>query len=120
MISFQVIGAQRMAAKFAAAAGAVQAVVPSALDKAALLVLRRAKQKAPVDTGALRANIFSDHPSPDEADVVSPMEYSIYQEMGTYKMAAQPYMRPALDESQDQIEELLGHEVIVTVEAVMA
>jgi len=115
-----VTGAETIAAKFAAAAAVVPAVaVPSALDKAGLLVLSRAKQKAPVDTGNLRGLIAKERPSPAEVDVVSPAEYSIYQEMGTYKMAAHPFMRPALDESQGQIEELIGHAVITTLEGVM-
>ena len=113
-------GAQAIAAKFATAATVVPAVaVPSALNKAGLLVLTRAKQKAPYDTGNLRGLIAKERPSPAEVDVVSPAEYSIYQEMGTYKMAAHPYMRPALDESSDQIQEILGHSVIATIQGVM-
>lgn len=55
---------------------------------------------SPVDTGALRASI--DTRSVRFLGVlhasvrVSPgVLYDIYQELGTYKMAAQPYLRPA-------------------------
>jgi HK97 gp10 family phage protein len=121
VISISVSGAERIAAKFLAAATIVPAVaVPSALDKAALLVVRSAKQKAPFDTGALRGQIDPSRPSANEADVTSHADYSIYQEVGTYKMAAHPYMRPALDENKDQIEELLGHSVMAAVQGVMA
>jgi len=113
-------GAQAIAAKFATAATVVPAVaVPSALNKAGLLVLRRAKQKAPVDTGNLKLSINKPPATPSGVEVVSPAEYSVYQEMGTRNMPAHPYMRPALDESKDQIEELLGHAVIATVQGVM-
>ena len=120
MISFSVTGAEAIARKFATAAVVVPAVaVPTGLDKAALLVLRRAKQKTPVDTGTLKLSEIKIDVSPAERDVVAFADYSVYVEFGTYKMAAQPYMRPALDESQDQIQELLGHAVIATIEGVM-
>jgi len=120
VISISVQGAERIAAKFATAAAVVPAkAVPSGLDKAGLLVLRRAKQKAPVDTGNLRASINKPPATPSGVEVISPAEYSVYQEMGTYKMAAHPYMRPALDESSDQIQEILGHSVITTIQGVM-
>ena len=113
-------GAEAIARKLATAAAVVPAkAVPSALDKAGLLVLRRAKQKAPVDTGNLRGSINKPPATPSGVEVISPAEYSIYQEFGTYKMAAHPYMRPALDESKDQIQELLGHSVITTIQGVM-
>ena len=64
--------------------------------KAALDVEARAKQLAPVDTGNLRNSINTQ--GAGVAYVVeSPVEYSIYQEFGTRKMAAQPYMLPAAE-----------------------
>ena len=145
MISFQVIGAQAIAAKFAAAATIVPAkAVPSGLDKAGLLVLRRAKQKAPVDTGTLMGSIMKIDVSPAEVDAVAFADYSVYVEFGTGIYAeggggrqtpwvypsgdgfvttsgspAQPYMRPALDENKTQIEALIGKAVITTIEGVM-
>lgn len=113
-------GAEAIAAKFATAATVVPTVaVPTALNKAALLVVRRGKQKAPVDTGTLMGSIMKVDVSAAEVDVVAFADYSVYVEFGTWKMAAQPYMTPALDESKDQIEELLGHAVITTIEGVM-
>lgn len=121
MITFKVEGADIMARKFLLAATAVPAkAVPDALDKAALLVTRSAKQKAAVDTGFMRGAIAPSRPSPSEADVTSHAEYSIYVEVGTSRMAAQPFMRPALDENAAQIEELVGHAVVTTVQGVLA
>ena len=121
MISFKVEGADIMARKFLLAATAVPAkAVPDALDKAALLVTRSAKINAPVDTGFLRGSIAPSRPSLSEADVTASAEYAIYQEVGTYKMAAQPFMRPALDENKAQIEELIGHSVQMAVQGVLA
>jgi HK97 gp10 family phage protein len=52
-------------------------------------------------------------------EVVSGAEYSIYNEFGTVKMAARPYMRPALDESKAQIEKLIGQPVIIALHEVI-
>lgn len=125
MISISVDGAEAIARKFATAAAVVPAVaVPSGLDKAALLVLRRAKPKTPVDTGTLMLSEMKIDVSPTERDVVAFADYSVYVEFGHHTRSgswvpAQPYMRPALDESKGQIEELLGHAVITTIEGVM-
>jgi HK97 gp10 family phage protein len=142
-----VTGAEAIAAKFAAAAKVVPTVaVPSGLTKCGLLVTRVAKQKAPVDTGNLKLSIFMDPVSPVEVDVASPAEYSVYVEYGTSAheirptngkalfwpgaahpvavvhhpgTTAQPYMRPALDESKPAIEALLGVSVITAIESVV-
>lgn len=54
-----------------------------------------AKTYAPVDTGRLR-NSITHKPQGKNTEVVQTnVEYAIYQEMGTSKMKAQPYMRPA-------------------------
>jgi HK97 gp10 family phage protein len=147
MISFQVIGAKEIAGKFATAAKVAPAVgVPAGLNTAALLVLRRAKQKAPVDTGHMEAAISKSEATPAGVDVTSHADYSVYVEYGTGIYAeggggrkdpwvyfnerfghfvktsgspAQPFMRPALDESKEQIEALLGKAVITSFEGVM-
>jgi HK97 gp10 family phage protein len=114
VISFTVDGARKVAQRFAAAAVASTRKLDS-LDKAALLVTRSAKIKAPVDTGFLKSAIQPERPSYWEADVVSHAEYSIYQEVGTSKMKAHPFMRPALDENREQIQKLIGNEVVANV-----
>lgn len=68
-----------------------------------------AKGYAPVDTGRLRDSI---HSTVDESGktvvgtVSTDVDYAVYQEFGTYKMAAQPFMRPAIDEAKGSIKEL--------------
>src|SRR4051812_40466588 len=71
------------------------------LGKIAEAVTESAKEKSPVDTGALQESIrmeLSDSKSGPVAGVGSDLNYSVYQELGTRKMAAQPYLRPALEE----------------------
>lgn len=61
-----------------------------------------AKAHAPVDTGALR-NDITFKPARRSGDGISgsfgaySVAYAIYQEIGTYKMPARPYLRPAAD-----------------------
>lgn len=65
------------------------------ISKAAHDIEAAAKSQAPVDTGALRNSIQA-HPEAALAWVVAVgVEYGIYQEFGTRKMAAQPYLIPA-------------------------
>lgn len=58
-------------------------------------IVSAAKRIVPVDSGDLRDSI---HPevSADGMYVVADEEYASHVELGTSKMAAQPYLRPAL------------------------
>lgn len=57
-----------------------------------------AKQLAPVDTGAMRASIFTEieQEGPVVARVGPSVEYAPYVELGTWKMGARPFLVPAL------------------------
>jgi HK97 gp10 family phage protein len=57
----------------------------------------RAKALAPVDTGALRASIHTENAGALSQRVADGVEYGIYQEMGTSRMAAHPFMTPAVE-----------------------
>lgn len=60
-----------------------------------------AKELAPVDTGFLRASIFTlVYPNAKYAKVYTNTEYAIYQEFGTVHMKAQPFMRPAFNQTK--------------------
>jgi HK97 gp10 family phage protein len=67
----------------------------------AQVILEYAQDLCPVDTGFLRD---SGHLVPEESDVsiVFDAEYASYVEFGTSRMEAQPFLRPALDEAQDE------------------
>jgi HK97 gp10 family phage protein len=56
-----------------------------------------------VDTGALRASIMVDEVTPVEAIIAPHTEYAEHLEFGTMNMQAYPYMRPALDEHEQEI-----------------
>lgn len=58
----------------------------------------RAKTFAPVDTSFLMNTIDSTMISDTTARIQSQADYDIYQELGTYKMAAHPFLAPALEQ----------------------
>jgi len=63
-----------------------------------------AKGYAPVDTGLLRSSIHQTYPEGDDiiaqvAVLGADCNYAIWQELGTYKMAAQPFMAPMMQEA---------------------
>lgn len=79
--------------------------------KAGLEVLKRASQeRTPVDTGFLRDN---QEVIEDGEDVYLEISapYAALVEFGTSKMEAQPYIRPAIDESQKEITRVVGLEI---------
>lgn len=61
-----------------------------------------ARGLAAVDTGEMRDKIKAVHLS-KFSQVVAGAKHSGYVEFGTWKMAAQPYMRPAVAEHQREI-----------------
>ncbi len=73
--------------------------VAAELLRRGLKVERAAKRNAPVDTGRLRSSIGTNlgHDSDGlYVEVGSEVEYALYQELGTRRMPAHPYLRPAL------------------------
>ena len=92
-------------------------------------VERVAKELAPVDTGALRSSIYTklkagghhpdqrdgvvyvDLPEPEsdlEAVIGPTVEYGIWLELGTDRMAAQPYLTPAVEQIASNLERFHG------------
>ena len=66
-----------------------------------------AAQLAPVDTGALRNSITAEsHMENDLLFIVQDgVEYGIYQEFGTSRMAAQPFLIPAFEKWVDKFQQ---------------
>lgn len=66
-----------------------------------------AKKEAPVDTGALKASIGSEIVKGPGSVIIgkvgSTLEYAPYQEYGTSKMKAQPYLRPTLKKYKTRV-----------------
>lgn len=74
---------------------AMPARAGAVVQKTAMDIEATAKGLAPVDTGALMNSIQAQPTGQLSAIVNTGVDYAIYQEYGTYKMAAQPFMVPA-------------------------
>lgn len=70
--------------------------VDIALEEMAIDALAEARRLVPVRTGALRASIVVSV-SGRRIVLGSDLEYAPWVEMGTPKMAARPYLRPAIE-----------------------
>ena len=71
-----------------------------------------AKELCPVDTGNLRNSIT--HATEDEGKTVvigTNVEYAPHVELGTYKMKAKPYLRPAIENYKGEYLNLLKQEL---------
>ncbi len=80
------------------------------MTKACLLVERDAKINSPVDTGRLRSSI-TNRLEVEENQLVgivgTNVEYASFQEFGTSKMPAHPFLFPALEANKSRIKDLL-------------
>jgi HK97 gp10 family phage protein len=76
--------------------------VTDIIRRTGLAVMGKAMSLAPVDTGALKNSIHLEITSPASAIVADGVEYGIYQELGTYKMAAHPFLVPALESERQE------------------
>lgn len=90
------------------------------LEAGARIAETHAKLVAPVDTGFLRNSIQVDSVTPVEAIIAPHTEYAEFVEFGTSRQAAQPYMRPALDEHEREILGAIEATVAAFVESVRA
>ena len=88
------------------------AKLPANRDKivkaVAFEVLREAQQKAPVDTGALKANadVNTKYAGDGIMSVEFYQEYAPYVELGTWKMAARPFLKPAVENAAKKLADM--------------
>ena len=79
-----------------------------ALEAVGLLCEGYAKMKCPVDTGNLRNSITHTVGVEEQAAYIGTnVEYAAYVEMGTSKMKAQPYLKPAVVEHTDKYKQIV-------------
>jgi HK97 gp10 family phage protein len=75
----------------------LDSAVTSLLDRIGSQAAERARELAPIDTGKLRASIGHLVRQEDRAVIIyADMFYAEFVEMGTYRMPARPFLRPAL------------------------
>lgn len=98
-------------------------VVRTAVRKGAILIRNKAREKAPTGTGTLKKSIkirsnragngvvsFKIGPTNDKKKGTD-IFYGRFQEFGTSKMPAHPYMRPAYDESESEVLDAVINEI---------
>lgn len=86
----------------------IQSRIPAALMAGGKAVEGYAKDLAPVDTGNLRNSITTEPSGDKEVKVRTGVEYAIYQELGTYKMAAHPFLRPGIENNIATVVEIIA------------
>lgn len=92
--------------------------VRASVEASCALIEQTAKIYCPVDTGRLRDSItttIDDQGTTIKGSVSTDVSYAVYQEFGTYKMAAQPFMRPAMDECKPVIADLFRSQITVAI-----
>jgi HK97 gp10 family phage protein len=73
-----------------------------------LTALRHAQQRAPVKTGTLRRSLINwVEPGGLRGYIGSNLEYSIFVHEGTRFMAARPFLEEGIEDSRDEIAQLL-------------
>lgn len=91
-----------------------QGQIQTLIAETALKVERDAKRLAPVDTGRLRASIHSDLSEIAQmaATVEAATDYAAFVELGTSRMSARPYLRPAYEAAMpgfiEELKRILG------------
>lgn len=97
-VEVKVIGADKAVKHLEAYTRKVIEGTEDAVKITALDIERRAKAKAPVDTGRLKNSIHTEPRGDNARWVGTNVEYAGYVEYGTRKMSAQPYFFPSVHE----------------------
>jgi HK97 gp10 family phage protein len=135
-MKYTIIGSKELIAKFNKLGEAARGkALENSLVDGGLLISNSAKKKAPYISGTLKRSIhvgghiaesapgfttndvagnYSDVgeniTSETSASILvgTNLEYAKHQEYGTSKMAARPYLRPALDEEKENVKDEIG------------
>jgi len=113
-MAVEIKGLDSLMAKLNAMGGDVLDALGEAVATTGIIAQADARAFVAVDTGALKASISSDidfTATSVEATVFTNNPYALYQEMGTVKMAAHPYMMPALNANKSTFEQLARKEL---------
>lgn len=87
---------------------ATREAVVVALEAVGLQAEGYAKRLCPVDTGLLR-NSITHTSDEDTAYIGTNVEYAAYVEYGTSKTAAQPYLKPAVNDHAQEYQKIFEH-----------
>ena len=82
--------------KFPSIIAGMEAKAEAIVAKTAMDLEAHAKSRAPVDTGTLKNSIQATRVGDAHWRVVVGVDYGLYVEWGTSRMAAQPFFQPAI------------------------
>ena len=103
--------AVKLAESFRSKGTQVHSAIEKGIEACTILVLADAQHRTPVDTGLLRASEsrrVESHGDRVTGFVGTNTEYAAFQEFGTSKMAAQPFLTPALNGNKEEIKAILN------------
>jgi phage gpG-like protein len=104
-ISIRIKNASQIRRAYDKAPAEMTKALSIAIKKAAFLVQGRSMQNAPVLTGRLRASHFT-HFMPLAATVGTNTNYDTFVHEGTKFMKGRPYLRMAVEDSNNEINDL--------------
>lgn len=99
----EVLGLDVTIARFLALEGAVAKAADAGAEHGGEAVLEAATATVPVDTGNLRDSLQTTKDTDGGTLVGTEVAYAVFVEYGTSVMAAQPFLRPALDTATDEV-----------------
>lgn len=77
--------------------GGIERALREAIDDAAEAGRARAEQLVPVRTGALKKSIRVTKRGALQADITASAAHAVFVELGTRRMRAQPFLKPAAE-----------------------
>mgnify|MGYP000959193211 CR=1 FL=1 len=92
----------------------LRAELAKVVRETAFAIEADAKQRAPVDTGALRSSIQADVKDAEtllQAEVAVGVEYGPYVELGTVHQSAQPFLTPAVEAQRQPFEQRIAEAI---------
>jgi HK97 gp10 family phage protein len=88
----------------------LKGLTPHSVLAGALVLQKYSMENAPVLTGFLK-NSAESHETGDGAELEFHANYAAHQEFGTSRMAAQPFVRPAVDEHGQDIVKAVAEQI---------
>lgn len=85
---------------------ALESATKSGLTEIGERAVDHARERVPVDAGTLRDSITS-IVDDESVTVGSDKDYAVPVETGTYKMAARPYLKPAMTDHNTEYEKIM-------------
>ena len=116
-MAIEIKGLESLMRKLDSMGGNVLDALGKAVEQTTQVAISDAQTNVAVDTGMLRQSIVHGSDVVHNTDSVTgivgtSVHYAIYQEMGTVKMAAHPFLMPALNANKDTFKRLSENELL--------